>query len=345
MPLVQRAETDMFRFYKDKLVDVMVNPVNTLGTMDAGISEEFKQTFPAMFEEYHELCQDKKSLNVGQMQHVYDTQSGIDILNIATRRHYADQTELKDLRKCLFHVETWLKKPENKFKRVVIPMLGIGYGKEGYGVSLPSFQEVLGDLPNLINLSMAPDKMDHIPKYLGVVGPRSFANTHMKDGSINPDYEKQKTYVRLAITQACNIWGIQPEMFDAWVSGGAVGVDSCTCGDGTEESYEKSLNKEMGGGKPPIVILPDWDRFPKAAGFIRNRNIVDVATHLIAIKPKGVIGIGTSHTIRLALENNKALEKSGGDKKSLYYKHVIVKGDQTLHFKGKETVSLRRQTV
>lgn len=55
------------------------------------------------------------------------------------------------------------------------------------------------------------------------------------------------------------------------VSGGAKGIDSL----GELWAKEKGYKTE--------IYLPDWDLHGKKAGFIRNSEIVDAATHLIAI--------------------------------------------------------------
>lgn len=54
------------------------------------------------------------------------------------------------------------------------------------------------------------------------------------------------------------------------VSGGAPGVDTFA------ERYAKEL------GFPVKIFLPDWDRYGKGAGFIRNQQIVDHSDVLAA---------------------------------------------------------------
>lgn len=76
------------------------------------------------------------------------------------------------------------------------------------------------------------------------------------------------------------------------ISGGARGVDSLA-----EEWATKN-------GKPLIRFLPDWERYGKSAGFIRNRYIVDYSRAVIAITNGSK---GTQHSINLATKANKAL--------------------------------------
>ena len=73
------------------------------------------------------------------------------------------------------------------------------------------------------------------------------------------------------------------------VSGGARGADSFA------EVYAKIHDI------PIKVFKPDWDRHGKAAGFIRNKLIIDEADHVVACWDG--ISKGTKHGIDLA---NKA---------------------------------------
>lgn len=56
------------------------------------------------------------------------------------------------------------------------------------------------------------------------------------------------------------------------VSGGAKGADSLA------EKYAKINNIKM------KIFKPDWKKYGKAAGIIRNKDIVDNSTHLIAFR-------------------------------------------------------------
>lgn len=78
------------------------------------------------------------------------------------------------------------------------------------------------------------------------------------------------------------------------VSGGARGVDSAAA------QAARDLGMEV------IEYLPDWDLHGKAAGFIRNKYIIDNADHVIAFHCKG--SRGTQHSIDLARQQKKPLE-------------------------------------
>ena len=75
------------------------------------------------------------------------------------------------------------------------------------------------------------------------------------------------------------------------VSGGAQGADSLG------ERYGKENNIET------LIFPADWNKYGKAAGFIRNKTIVDNCDVVLALwdgKSKG-----TQHTINIATDKNK----------------------------------------
>lgn len=75
------------------------------------------------------------------------------------------------------------------------------------------------------------------------------------------------------------------------VSGGAKGADSLG------EQYAE-LN-----GLRKIIYLPDWEKHGKAAGFIRNKEIIRDADFVVAFWDG--ISKGTLHSINLSKESNK----------------------------------------
>ena len=84
---------------------------------------------------------------------------------------------------------------------------------------------------------------------------------------------------------------LNKEKIDILVSGGAIGADSLG------EQYAENNNI------PTLIFKPDWKRFGRAAGFIRNKDIIDNSDKVIAFwdgKSKG-----TLNSINLAKKQNK----------------------------------------
>ena len=91
----------------------------------------------------------------------------------------------------------------------------------------------------------------------------------------------------------CGVLKILQKKYDITriVSGGAQGADSLG------EKYGKENNIET------LIFRAEWDKYGKAAGFIRNKTIVDNCDVVLALwdgKSKG-----TQHTINIAKEKNK----------------------------------------
>ena len=108
---------------------------------------------------------------------------------------------------------------------------------------------------------------------IGIVGSRTFNNFKLFEDKLN---EIIKNY------DISNI-----------VSGGAYGADKLA------EIYSKKYNYNI------IIHLPEWDKYGKSAGYVRNKLIINDSDLIIAFwdgKSKG-----TKLSIDLANKNNKKL--------------------------------------
>ena len=78
------------------------------------------------------------------------------------------------------------------------------------------------------------------------------------------------------------------------VSGGAAGVD-------------KMAERYASENKIPITVFkPDWNKHGKKAGILRNTDIIEASTHVIALPTSK--SIGTHDSIRKAKQLNKNLK-------------------------------------
>lgn len=78
---------------------------------------------------------------------------------------------------------------------------------------------------------------------------------------------------------------------DLIISGGARGADSF--------GYNYAVSK----GIPTKIYKPEWDKYGKAAGFIRNKYIIDDCDICIAFWDG--VSHGTKHDIDLCKQQNK----------------------------------------
>jgi predicted Rossmann fold nucleotide-binding protein DprA/Smf involved in DNA uptake len=78
------------------------------------------------------------------------------------------------------------------------------------------------------------------------------------------------------------------------VSGGATGIDQLA---------ERYSAKHL--ATTPIIIKPDWAKYGKQAGFLRNKDIIAAADQVIAIWDG--TSKGTKNSINLAKKQNKVL--------------------------------------
>lgn len=125
--------------------EALVNAVNTVGVMGAGIARQFKEQFPEMFIEYERACRANEVI-LGKMHVVKVAMDEGDkyIINFPTLVHWSDQSELR-------HIETGLEDlvrivQEKEIKSLAIPPLGCGVGglawKDVRGLIEESFRDV-----------------------------------------------------------------------------------------------------------------------------------------------------------------------------------------------------------
>ena len=109
---------------------------------------------------------------------------------------------------------------------------------------------------------------------LAIVGSRLLSDAELFDNGIR---------------KAIEIWGEPHEV----VSGGARGADTM------------AAQWARHNGIKIREFRPDWQKHGKAAGIIRNKNIIGAATHVLAFPSKS--GKGTQNSIKLAKDRGKPL--------------------------------------
>lgn len=107
---------------------ILVNPVNTVGVMGAGLAKTFKNKYPENFEKYKEYC--KEHNTVSRYHGFAHEENGQIIYNLATKEDWRGLSTLGYVRRGLFHLVNWLNNYpyRDNIKSIAIPPLGCGLG-------------------------------------------------------------------------------------------------------------------------------------------------------------------------------------------------------------------------
>ena len=121
----------------------LVNTVNCVGVMGKGIALEFKKRYPAMFEEYVQLC-NKKELVPGR-PYFYSDLYGNSIINFPTKDHWRSPSKFSYIVSGL----DWFRDNYEKYgiESIAFPPLGCGNGGLPWNVVGPLMYKKLKDLP------------------------------------------------------------------------------------------------------------------------------------------------------------------------------------------------------
>ena len=121
---------------------ILVNPVNTVGVMGAGLAKQFKERYPVMFRLYKGLC-NRGELKVGYPKNVVD---GGDIICLfPTKKHWREKSKIEYIENGLEAIafeRVWFAKPANT--TLVFPKIGCGLGGLNWSEVRPLIECYLG---------------------------------------------------------------------------------------------------------------------------------------------------------------------------------------------------------
>lgn len=121
--------------------DVIVNPVNCVGVMGAGLALEFRLRYPEMYLKYVALCEQKK-LDIGLLW-LYQGKDKT-ILNLPTKKHWKFPSKEEYLHAGLRKfVDTY---KEKNITSIAFPMLGADKGGIDPSLSLEIMKSYLDDI-------------------------------------------------------------------------------------------------------------------------------------------------------------------------------------------------------
>ena len=121
----------------------LVNPVNCVGVMGAGLAKEFKTKYPDSYNTYKEVCE-KKQLIIGSMLITKDSASEKLIIMFPTKYHYSQSSNYYYIEKGLCSLREMLV--EVGAKSVAIPALGCGLGGLNWRLVRDSILNLLGKI-------------------------------------------------------------------------------------------------------------------------------------------------------------------------------------------------------
>lgn len=124
---------------------VIVNPVNSVGVMGAGLAKQIAARFPWSVGPYQSACSDW--FDAG---HAYLVRGGTpmdpDIIHLATKRHWRDPSRLEYVEDGLVDLVEIVAR-HGAIKSVAVPALGCGLGGLAWEDVEPLIVEAAGAMP------------------------------------------------------------------------------------------------------------------------------------------------------------------------------------------------------
>jgi O-acetyl-ADP-ribose deacetylase (regulator of RNase III) len=130
----------------------LVNPVNCVGVMGAGLAAEFRRRYPDLDADYRRRCA-AGQLRLGQ-PYLYRTAAGVQVINFPTKGHWRAPSRLVDLDQGL----AWLAAhaAEWRLGSLAVPALGSGLGGLAWEQVGPLLYRHLHDLGVPVSLYAPP---------------------------------------------------------------------------------------------------------------------------------------------------------------------------------------------
>ena len=109
--------------------DVLVNPVNCVGVMGAGVARQFRERYPRMYMAYRIACK-KGQVRIGKP--MIWIEGNRLILNLPTKEHWREPSQYRFIEKGLEWIRENIDTMESvlgrKIKVIAMPWIGCGLG-------------------------------------------------------------------------------------------------------------------------------------------------------------------------------------------------------------------------
>jgi O-acetyl-ADP-ribose deacetylase (regulator of RNase III) len=134
--------------------DVLVNPVNCMGTMGAGLARQFKNKYPEIYYPYKEACK-KGDLKIGSLNSLYVHRYNIWVINFPTKNDWKENSKIEyietGLKNLVEFISNFSNHKEMGFESVAIPALGCGLGGLNWS-----------DVKKVIEEELSPEKVGDV---------------------------------------------------------------------------------------------------------------------------------------------------------------------------------------
>jgi O-acetyl-ADP-ribose deacetylase (regulator of RNase III) len=137
-------------------VEALVNPVNTVGVMGAGLALQFKRKYPAMFREYEQACR-WGEVEIGHVMTYHNAGRWPNyVINFPTKRHWSQPSKLEWIDSGLVSLRDVIG--GLRIRSIAIPPLGCGLG----GLAWPDVRGLI--VERLGGLDVDVDVVLYVPK-------------------------------------------------------------------------------------------------------------------------------------------------------------------------------------
>jgi O-acetyl-ADP-ribose deacetylase (regulator of RNase III) len=110
----------------DADVEALVNPVNVMGVMGAGLAAQFKSRYPGNFKDYRDAC-NHGEVCVGEMFETFDSSRTPPwIINFPTKKHWSKPSRFEWIITGLMALRGVIT--QENIRSIAIPALGTGLG-------------------------------------------------------------------------------------------------------------------------------------------------------------------------------------------------------------------------
>ena len=107
----------------DSDAQALVNPVNCVGVMGAGLAKQFKERYPKNFKAYKEQCR-RNNIQIGKIYPFFE--DGKWIINFPTKKHWKSKSEYMYIEETLPALRGFII--FKSLETIAMPMVGCGLG-------------------------------------------------------------------------------------------------------------------------------------------------------------------------------------------------------------------------